>query len=1650
MSDDEKQKIDGSGSIDGASTEEPMKGKPFMKKKYRKKPQKASVSSPPFKGSVKEIEDHTFVWSEIRTKKWITSREEFIEYASRKYGGDVETSLEEKEEIVISVDKREKPTDTELATWDEFDKDDYRQDNKDYKMAIKQLRLHLSKAYKQLWGQCDPGMQQKIKAQKIDFTEAHRRKSAIKLLAIIEFLCEGGDNSQSWRIQRVMAAKRLNNFRQYEDMSLAKYLQQFEVLVTVAEKAGVDLADEGWINDTLPTTEIVGAKGKDWSVIKPDVQIEVRKEARERHLATIFFMNASEGRYAAYKQECHNAYSKNRSEYPQTVDEAYTAMEAYKFNVNIYQAKGQAPSKQMSHHNMFLTQGATETEEQTNTSKKKGKYQCYNCGRWDKCISTNCQETRREDGSLTRAEYKRHKQGNNNEEETEMVNIDEATVEESYKDELTEDDYNFSYDDFNMNMIGESQPKITIEDLSGKNKHVFNLIMKGKVNPLWILLDSCSTVHIFCDRRFLRNIHNVNQELHLYTNSGKSVIGQMGELPGFGLVWYHAEGIANVLSFHRVSQTKGFKIEYQNWIADEFRVTNPQGVVRQFKPSQKGLYYWDTRNRETSTGTLLVETVQENKENFTHRDVKRAERARALQHNLGHVSDAELMRIAKNNTLLNSPVTPRDVRLMKRILGANVPGLKGKTVRNKKAEIQTLMEPVPQHVREFYQDITLAIDIMKVNKIPFLTTLSKSIHFTTATPLAKMELDKVYNVINDLVKFYRKRRFKVAIIMADGQFDGLRTKLAGMEITLNIVGRDEHVPEIERMHRVIKERSRSTFHNTPFKKLPQRMVTELIRYVLLYINGLPWEKGVSKSLSPLSLVTGLKLDYGLHCQVPFGTYAQVRMETDNTLKERTIGAIATGPNQNLQGGMRFFNLNSGRVIDRSRNDFTLLPMPDEVIARVNQMGKNNPEGLEFLKQNNDVIEDEMDGEETANNEHGEMTDAQSSVEDESDSDDASEGEESVNNTQEPEHEIIFEDDNSSTSEGSHVEVNIAKTGVDEAVGNTGVDTDESGDESEEEDGIRRSRYGREIRNRQDEVYEYHNVINGLIATQYGLRAGLKKFGTNGIKATRKELNQMLRREVFEEIEYGSLTPEDKKNALPILLFLTEKRDGTIKGRACADGRKQKIWTQKADSASPTISIEALFYTLVRDAVEERDVATCDLPGHFLQTKMEGRVILRLFGELADLLVEIDPERWRKHRQLARGKSLIYVKCSKAIYGTVNAALLSYKKLIGHLSGWGFEMNPYDPCCWNQIVNGKQMTVVFHVDDMKLSHVNPDVVTKYIKKLDGVYGKTDPMSITRGKKHEYLGMTIEFIGSKQVQITMYDFIKKMLNEIPKDMNGTKPTAAGEHLFKVDPNGDKLDKETKDVFHHITAKSLYLGKRGRPDVQTSVSFCCTRVQTPDTHDYKKLGHLMKYIHGTAHLPLILGEDGKGTCIYVDGAHGVHPDKKGHGGVMVTEGIGTIYASSTKLKLNTTSSTESEIVAVGEKLPKHIWYRNFRIAQGERSQPDTVVTGGDILYQDNESAMLLENNGRISCGKGTKHIEMKYFYVTDKVHRKEVRIIHCPTEEMIADYFTKPVQGSLFRKFRNTILGVSEDDFEQYKAKYHKTLKEFGLTDNDNGDG
>ena len=191
-------------------------------------------------------------------------------------------------------------------------------------------------------------------------------------------------------------------------------------------------------------------------------------------------------------------------------------------------------------------------------------------------------------------------------------------------------------------------------------------------------------------------------------------------------------------------------------------------------------------------------------------------------------------------------------------------------------------------------------------------------------------------------------------------------------------------------------------------------------------------------------------------------------------------------------------------------------------------------------------------------------------------------------------------------------------------------------------------------------------------------------------------------------------------------------------------------------------------------------------------------------------------------------------------------------------------------------------------------------------------------------------------------------------------------------------------------------------------------------------------MAYMRETEELPLILGADGSGFIKWlIDTSYATHVDLKGHSGGGVTLGRGFPFNGSTKQKLNTRSSTESEVVGVDDFMPSILWTRNFLKAQGYQ-------VNENIIYQDNKSAMLLEKNGKASSGKRTKHINIRYFFVTDRIQKGDVDVRWCPTSLMTGDFFTKPLQGALFKRFRDLIMGVMpHPDVED--TRLHGKVKE-----------
>jgi Reverse transcriptase (RNA-dependent DNA polymerase) len=359
---------------------------------------------------------------------------------------------------------------------------------------------------------------------------------------------------------------------------------------------------------------------------------------------------------------------------------------------------------------------------------------------------------------------------------------------------------------------------------------------------------------------------------------------------------------------------------------------------------------------------------------------------------------------------------------------------------------------------------------------------------------------------------------------------------------------------------------------------------------------------------------------------------------------------------------------------------------------------------------------------------------------------------------------------------------------------------------------------------------------GVLFTQMSAAKGVQKHGQLAWNALKAEFEQFRQMDVFEPLDAFAMTEEQKSESLRALSVIKEKRCGKLKGRTVADGSAQREKYAKEDTGSPTVSSDALFLTILIDANENRDVATADISGAYLHALMRDFVSLRFTGWAVDLLCEVNPEYAPYVVYKGRNNTkVLYVRCNKAIYGCVMSGLLWYELFNSVLVARGFVLNPYDLCVANAMINGSQCTIAWYVDDMKVSHLDPAIVSDILNLMESRFGT---MAITRGLTHEFLGMTITYHCDGTASIHMPTYIQEAIDESGLNIKKSCATPCASTLFSVDPDSPLLESERADTFHRIVAKLIYVGIRTRTDILLALSFLCSRVSSPTLQDEMKL--------------------------------------------------------------------------------------------------------------------------------------------------------------------------------------------------------------------
>ena len=1098
---------------------------------------------------------------------------------------------------------------------------------------------------------------------------------------------------------------------------------------------------------------------------------------------------------------------------------------------------------------------------------------------------------------------------------------------------------------------------------------------------------------------------------------------------------------------------------------------------------------------ESYSLSVCLPTVAENVRKLSAREQQEAITARLFQKQMGYPSDADTKTLLSN--MRNAPAPPKAVDLATKAFGKAVAALKGKQVR----VVSEQIDPTEGIYISDPEYQTLHADVMTVDSIPFLLTVSTPLGYTMVTHLVGKQPQSQPILLAALRSHsaeYGSRNFPVKVIIIDPQRSLSACVIDLREAGYNVetVGSGQHVAVAERRIRVIKERVRAHLHGLPYT-LPASLLPWLIGFSVARVNMVRTKSGyVNHEVSPWEAFYRRPIDGKLDVRFAFGDYCQAyntNLLLPSSMSPRTEGLIALCPTASRAGAARFLNLGTGHVVVRV--NFQVLPTPDIVIQYMNQLaatqkfklsrdptwhfsgdhivvegrpapapapqpslapniqddapdadvslaedGPGDPLFPPLPQLAGDIpptplrtLVDGRGGDDTptlADNlstradtfEHSDQysSDIQQPAENARDDhrgDDDTDSQAEYNSAQDT-HSI---DSHQQTQQHDTTIVDEAPSAHDTATAPTDSPPKPTHSYS------LRSRTRTHIvpdallpRSRRatpktallaaDPDHEHTPIDIGL---HVSLAKALRTYGDKAKEALVKELRQMFDKGVWEVVDTRKLSSKQFKSIIRSSFFLKEKFLPTgdfdkLKGRLVGGGHMQDKTVYGDEISSPTVSLASILMVAAIAASERRHVATVDITGAYLNASMEKTVHMRLEPALADVWIQLDPTATERR---CRDGSII-VRLRKALYGCVESAKLWYKNLRATLESDGFSVNGMDQCVFNKTVNGKQVTVSVYVDDLLITCVDQAMVESTIELLRDKY---IDITVHRGDVHSYIGMTMDFSNEGKVHVSMTGYTQDILDLYSVKSTATSPATS--NLFTIDPHSPRLPEPNRQLFHSAVAKLLYIAKRTRPELLPMVSFLASRVSAATDEDMNKLKRGLSYLKGSPDKGIVLeSTDPRQVLAYIDASFAVHADMKSHTAVVLSLGLGPICVESVKQKLVSRSSTEAELIALSDGLTHAIWAREWIICQGYKDVPPVII------YQDNLSTKAMAEKG-MSTSKRTRHINIKYFFVHDRIERNEVQITYLPTEQMVADILSKPIQGQLFRILLSLLLNDNE---------------------------
>jgi len=1109
--------------------------------------------------------------------------------------------------------------------------------------------------------------------------------------------------------------------------------------------------------------------------------------------------------------------------------------------------------------------------------------------------------------------------------------------------------------------------------------------------PTVIGLDTLSSIHVFGHDALLTNIHDNPDNVHIkgVDNTGTPLRPKFrATCKPFGEVYYDPRISANILSYGELCK--------------DFKIVNDANIITVIV---EGVNY-DFH----CTNNLFVLDLQEfvflnttNKIGYTQREYQKAREAKTFLQRLGFPSYDAACNALNDGTVINAPITCSDVRRAKEIFGSDIASLKGKATAPKPIAIDS-NQMISNNVTHGNQ--ILHLDIMNISGINILIGVSLPLGATLSEFLINKSTPTIASAIDRMTKKLATRNFLVQSLVSDGERSIIHPTLRN-----DVIPPGTHDPIVERKIRVIKERCRAIVSSLNYK-LPICLVKHLVSYVITRINMLP-SKSVhvlSGFRSPRENFYGRKLDYNKDLAISFGEFVQAYNPNNgqlNSLKERTEDGLALFPSGDIAGSIYVFNIATRKIVLRSK--WYSIPITDSIKKLIESIDANH-----FKMHEAD--EDPTIADSSTNSEDfstqptmesptkpDEVTDYQPTIESPTQSDEVTDYQPTTASPTQPDEVTDYQPTTASPTQSDEVtdyQPTIeSPTQSDEST--TAIESHMRPDESTDR--------SHNLSQQHMDNWSSRRNLRPFIrhAFHISLNKGLVLHPKRTLAAAVNEVSNILKFKTFTPIRPNLKVSQ----IIPTFMHLTEKYrpDGTFekdKARFLAGGNRQdKVIYKIEETSSPTVSTSSMLSVLAIAAAEEREIATIDVVAAYLEAYMNGEVYIEIDKNTSQIFAGCDSAL----RKYIRPSGTIVARLNKALYGCVQSARAWYQHLSGILTDIGFAKNDYDPCVFNKIINGHQVTIACHVDDLLItsqSAAEMDAIIKLLKE------KFTSIKVNRGKHHNFLGLVID-ISDKGIKLSMKSYLEGVIKAFPYPISNPAASPSTGELYNIGV-GEDLSEADAQLFHSTVAKCLYAAHRTRPDILLTTNFLATRVSHPTAADLKKLIRLLRYLFGTLDNSMNYYPNGaKPTEIraYIDAAFAVHQDAKSRTGTCIFIANCLVNAKSAKQKLVTKDSTEAELVAASDDGSSAIHLYHFMCSQGYKMKPIT-------LLQDNMSTIAMIRKGA-PTGKRNRHIEVRYFFLKDKEEKGIMKIQYVPTAQMTADILTKPLQGELFRQHRRRLL-------------------------------